>query len=204
VRLDCDRGRKYQKFEHDDPHKRRDTQSKKIECPFHINIRAPKTLGGDWHITTIATSKHNHKPRGKEDILHFGREALQLTKEQEEIIHRSGIANVGLKKTLAMLRQIDPHKFFVPKMISNRLQKAKATNGAHGNILSDAAQLLIMLTEKKNEDDRWVVEFECQEVNGKTELKKLFWMSPEQRICYDRCGIFFFFFFFFFLSFLRL
>jgi hypothetical protein len=86
-------------------------------------------------------------------------------------------ADLNLSKILTLLRQEFPEHYFDSRRVSNAIAKAK--QGDHSG-LSQATQLLLMLQDRKSEDDRWFVRKDVDELTGR--LRRVFWMGPEQRV----------------------
>jgi hypothetical protein len=173
VRFECDHGRKYTAKKIADPFQQRTSKSKRISCPFHINVRSPRSIAPHWHITTIV-GNHNH---ALQPDVRFGRDLQKLTPEMNAKIKRYVQADLNLSRILTLLRQEFPEHYFDSRRVSNAIAKAK--QGDHSG-LSQAAQLLLMLQDRKSEDDRWFVRKDVDELTGR--LRRVFWMGPEQRV----------------------
>lgn len=161
MRFDCDHGRKYIPKKTADPFQQRATNSKRISCPFHINVRSPKSIAPCWHITTIIIA-HNHDLQM--DVARFGYNLQKLTPEMNVKIKNYIKANLNLSNILTLLRQEFPEHYFDSRHISNAIVKVK--QGDHSE-LSQAAQLLLILQDYKSEDDHWFVRKDVDELTGR-------------------------------------
>src|SRR3954470_8812250 len=92
VRLECDYGRKPTEKKVINPSKHRAAGSKRTNCPFHINIRSPRSLGIRWHITTFLDS-HNHDLTTNSAIL---KQDDHITAEIFAKIKQYSKANLGI------------------------------------------------------------------------------------------------------------
>jgi hypothetical protein len=115
VRLECRHARKHKEEKSHDPLKHRNASSRRINCPFHINLRSPKNIAPRWNITLIADI-HNHEMNP--DTARFSRELLRLKPEMVEKIQLYAKVDLGLTKVMALLRQEWPDHHFVSQHIS--------------------------------------------------------------------------------------
>ena len=159
VRLECDYGRKPVQKKVSNPFQHRIAKSKRTNCPFHINIRSPKHLGVCWHITTIIDS-HNHDIEMESAGL---RQEDHITPEIFAKIKQYSKADLGINKTLILLRDDFPNHQLETRQVGNAIAKAKQGDNSG---ISQAAQLLILLQGCQKEDPRWFVRKDVDEQTG--------------------------------------
>lgn len=176
VTFECIHRRQYLPQKDHNPFKHRiSATSKCINCPFHINVRSPKNLALRWYITTIV-DMHNHNFQAIATIqLH---QDQKLTQEMIDKIQHYTKANIILNKMLILLRIDFPNHNFIPRNVMNIIAKMKQESNSN---LSQAAQLLVILQDRQNEDDQWFIQKDIDETGC---LRRLFWMEPQQRELY--------------------
>ena len=160
VRFDCIHARTHIEQKHEDPFKQRDSHSKRVNCPFHINIRSPKALMGIWRITTINYA-HNHELNA--DTAIFAQEKLKMTPEMLQRVNFYSEAKLGLANTLKLLQNEWQDQIFMPCHVTNAIQTASQTPPTD---ISQVAQLLLLLTKEKAKDNRWTIRWEADHSNG--------------------------------------
>jgi len=133
---------------------------------------------GMWRITTI-NYIHNHVLNA--DTALFAQEKLRMTPEMLQRVKFYAEAKLGLANTLKLLRNEWQSQTFMPRHVANAIQSESRTPPAD---ISQAAQLLLLLTEEKAKDSRWTIRWEADHSNG--QLQRLFWMNPDELDLYVR------------------
>ncbi|RHZ72157.1 hypothetical protein Glove_245g26 [Diversispora epigaea] len=148
----------------------RNTKTKKLSCPWHINLSFPEH--STKIIVTTFINQHNHAlvPKTQE----FATKYRSFTDEAlKEISLMTKHGNLTLTAQRNLLKARFQNLHFQDQDLANAIQKYKNVN----KINNDASTLLTSLMQKKIEDLRWVVDFELDKENR---LTRLFWMSPDQ------------------------
>ncbi|CAB4423407.1 unnamed protein product [Rhizophagus irregularis] len=148
----------------------RNTKTKKLGCPWHINLTFPENAT-QISVTTFI-NQHNHSL-----ILKTQEFATKYRSFSEEVINEISLmtkhGNLTLTAQRNLLKARFPDIHFQDQDLANVIQKYKNMD----KINNDASALLTMLMQKKAEDLRWVVDFELDNDNR---LTRLLWMSPDQ------------------------
>ncbi|CAB5350440.1 unnamed protein product [Rhizophagus irregularis] len=171
--LICEFGGKYKSKKKDEAKLKgtqRNTKTKKLGCPWHINLTFPENAT-QISVTTFI-NQHNHSliPKTQEF-------ATKYRSFSEEVINEISLmtkhGNLTLTAQRNLLKARFPDIHFQDQDLANVIQKYKNMD----KINNDASALLTMLMQKKAEDLRWVVDFELDNDNR---LTHLLWMSPDQ------------------------
>ncbi|CAB4425742.1 unnamed protein product [Rhizophagus irregularis] len=171
--LICEFGGKYKSKKKDEAKLKgtqRNTKTKKLGCPWHINLTFPENAT-QISVTTFI-NQHNHSliPKTQEF-------ATKYRSFSEEVINEISLmtkhGNLTLTAQRNLLKARFPDIHFQDQDLANVIQKYKNMD----KINNDASALLTMLMQKKAEDLRWVVDFELDNDNR---LTRLLWMSPDQ------------------------
>ncbi|RHZ89158.1 hypothetical protein Glove_18g82 [Diversispora epigaea] len=148
----------------------RNTKTKKLSCPWHINLTFP-----EYSIKIIITTfinQHNHPLVSKTQ--EFATKYRLFTDEVlKEISLMTKHGNLSLTAQRNLLKARFPNLHFQDQDLANAIQKYKNIN----KINNDASTFLTSLLQKKIEDLRWVDDFELDKENR---LTRLLWMSPDQ------------------------
>ncbi|RHZ53322.1 hypothetical protein Glove_443g1 [Diversispora epigaea] len=148
----------------------RNTKTKKLSCPWHINLTFPEH--SIKIIITTFINQHNHPLVSKTQ--EFVTKYRLFTDEAlKEISLMTKHGNLSLTAQRNLLKARFPNLHFQDQDLANAIQKYKNIN----KINNDASTLLTSLLQKKIEDLRWVVDFELDKEN---QLTRLLWMSPDQ------------------------
>ena len=164
-----------------DPSDFRKSKSMRTECPCRVNV----THGADgfFRLTHVQLT-HNH-PAHISDELPAPRPPSE--EQTRFVLSLVPITTLTRRDVKMLLDTRYPDHSLTPSQVSNLMnrQKKVVRNGVD-DIGGDMQALLALLLQKKQEDKRWVVHIEVDEVTHR--FRRAFWQSPDQYEAGDRWG----------------
>ncbi|EXX66232.1 hypothetical protein RirG_125810 [Rhizophagus irregularis DAOM 197198w] len=152
----------------------RQRSSRKIMCPWHINLTMPKS-STEVSITSI-TGEHNHSMITD---IHLHAPYRKLSNEiLERIEFYVNKGNMGSKQIYPLLVASFPDQYIYKRDLYNAIQKFKSPlTNRHG----DAQNMINKLFELKDQEPGWIIYTRLDPFDNR--LVGLFWMSPNQHQC---------------------
>ncbi|CAB4484277.1 unnamed protein product [Rhizophagus irregularis] len=149
----------------------RQRSSRKIMCPWHINLTMPKS-STEVSITSI-TGEHNHSMITD---IHLHAPYRKLSNEiLERIEFYVNKGNMGSKQIYPLLVASFPDQYIYKRDLYNAIQKFKSPlTNRHG----DAQNMINKLFELKDQEPGWIIYTRLDSFDNR--LVGLFWMSPNQ------------------------
>ena len=175
----CEYGKKYTSKSN------KDTSTKKLSCPWHLNASCPKGNNPDSliHITTVV-DEHNHELNIEGAA--FKEEKRFSDEMMEDVQFLTNNCKMGATAQRRYLEAKYPSHPIYSKDLYIAIQSFRPTAKSLSN---DAAKMSNWLDEQKERDSRWVVARGWDEDNT---LTHLMWMTPaqvESWILYSDCVI---------------
>ena len=163
----CEHGRNFES------HSKKETSTKKISCPWHVNVSCPKVNNPDSAIVVNKiVDEHNHNLRV--DALLFEQNKKFSEKMMEDIQFLTQHCKMGATAQKRFLEGKYPFHPIYSEDLYNAIKKFRPTAKSLSN---DAAQVSDWLDQQKEKDPRWVVTRGWDDDNC---LTHLLWMTPEQ------------------------
>ena len=166
-------------------HSTKDTATKKLNCPFSINISCPKNKNPEGFVTINKINETHNHPLNRQ-LIEF-EEAKKFTPEMiEDVKFMTIYCKFGATAQRKFLEGKFPSHPIYSKDLYAVIQKFRPSAKSLSN---DAAQVSNWLDQEKEKDSRWVVVRGWDDDNT---LTYLFWMTPiqvENWIHYSDCVI---------------
>ncbi|CAB5383505.1 unnamed protein product [Rhizophagus irregularis] len=175
----CSHGRTYES------NSSRNTATKKLNCPFSINVSCPKNKNPEGLVSINKINEDHNHPLNR-SIIEF-KESKKFTMEMIEDIKFMTIhCKFGATSQRKFLKGKFPSHLIFLKDLYATIKKFHPNSKSLSN---DAAQISNWLDNKKEKDFRWVVIRGWDDDNT---LTYLFWMTPvqvENWVRYSDCVI---------------
>ncbi|CAB5188566.1 unnamed protein product [Rhizophagus irregularis] len=163
----CSHGRTYES------NSSRNTATKKLNCPFSINVSCPKNKNPEGLVSINKINEDHNHPLNR-SIIEF-EESKKFTMEMIEDIKFMTIhCKFGVTSQRKFLEGKFPSHPIFSKDLYATIKKFRPNSKSLSN---DAAQISNWLDNEKEKDSRWVVVRGWDDDNT---LTYLFWMTPVQ------------------------
>lgn len=153
--------------------------SMRCNCPFFINMTSPRSIHPKWHITKMYLQHNGHDMDPE-----LGKYVI-LSDEMLATIDKFATIAAGIDLTLRCLAHEHPGKVINKTDVASNYRKFKKA-GAPIKI-SQTAQLFMLLNQQQpltlETQEGWYYE---ADFHPRNQLRRLFWMSPNQRDLYRR------------------
>ncbi|PKY60795.1 hypothetical protein RhiirA4_431379 [Rhizophagus irregularis] len=153
----------------------RERASKKIMCPWHINLTKPKS-SMEIGITSII-GQHNHSMIADAQLY-----IPKYRRLSDDVIEKINFyvtkGNMGAKQIYPLLVAGFPDQYIHKRDLYNMIQKFKSPLT---NRYGDAQNMINKLFELKDQEPGWIIHTRLDPFDN--QLVGLFWMSPSQHQC---------------------
>jgi len=163
----CEHGRSLE------THSKKETSTKKISCPWHVNVSCPKVNNPDSAIfVNKIIDEHNHNLNV--NAILFEQNKKFNNEMVEDIQFLTQHCKMGATAQRRYLEGKYPSQPIYSEDLYSAIKKFRPTAKSLSN---DAAQMSNWLDRQKEEDPRWVVARGWDDDNT---LTHLLWMTPDQ------------------------
>ena len=162
----CEHGRSLE------THSKKETSTKKISCPWHVNVSCPKVNNPDSAIfVNKIIDEHNHNLNV--NAILFEQNKKFNNEMVEDIQFLTQHCKMGATAQRRYLEGKYPSQPIYSEDLYSAIKKFRPTAKSLSN---DAAQMSNWLDRQKEEDPRWVVARGWDDDNT---LTHLLWMTPD-------------------------
>ncbi|CAG8541922.1 19531_t:CDS:2, partial [Gigaspora rosea] len=159
----CEHGKRYESKS------KKKTFTKKILCPWHLNVSCPSN-DSEIAVNTIV-NEHNHEL--SIESIQFQQDKIFNQDILDDIKFMTEHCNMGATAQRKFLEGKYPLQSIYSKDLYAAIRKFRPTKA----LLNDAATMSNWIDEQKKEDSRWIVARDWDDDNT---LTCLFWMTPSQ------------------------